>query len=551
MKISLSNYYNVNTSMGKKNFCVEKENPKTKVHQNKYDLFVLSSNPSFGIKKNEFEGCDLAFINKYKAPIEQFKTRDELKIWAKKELDKKSDLSKYKNNDITVQEAVRNSLSEWKNYLLEDDFYKNNPVISLIIFDAITSELYLTTHDLPPLLHKGVLSDTVGQYEEKTKADPKSTFDFNKMYQNNLRLEFTKDEIEEDEDSDAPKVGRWIRIPSEEHDSENFEKNVEKLKALSHRSWCTRSTRAEMYLKKGDFCVYLENNKPKVGIRFEQNEIVEIQGERNNGRVPLNYIEEIKYYMKKNKFKGQGYEIKKAETAKKEVDAIRKKFADDFREKRYENILNYLGFKTEILDDGMLEISHYDQPYNFFFEELGINENDLFKKVRKIKGTSNFKHCKATSLFNIESIGERAYFGESQITSLGNLKAVGGRASFSHSKIKNLGGLESIGQASFMDSQVEDLGNLKRINEDVYFGESKIKSLNKLEYIGGVAKIFNCELVDLGALKYIGKGISISKDKINSITGNVEYIGGEVNCHSFGIITDFSTLPFFKAKIQN
>ena len=76
-----------------------------------------------------------------------------------------------------------------------------------------------------------------------------------------------------------------------ENDPENFEANVEKLKTLSHKNWCTKSFNAEPYLSQGDFHVYLENGEPKLGIRFIGSKIQEIQGEQNNGQIPLKYFD--------------------------------------------------------------------------------------------------------------------------------------------------------------------------------------------------------------------------------------------------------------------
>lgn len=51
---------------------------------------------SFGAKKNEFQGIDLIVVNKFNAPIQKFKTNDDMQNWCKKII--KND---YLNKDYT------------------------------------------------------------------------------------------------------------------------------------------------------------------------------------------------------------------------------------------------------------------------------------------------------------------------------------------------------------------------------------------------------------------------------------------------------------------
>ena len=89
-------------------------------------------------------------------------------------------------------------------------------------------------------------------------------------------------------------------IPSEEHDPENFEANVEKLKALSYKTWCTKSFNAKPYLTKGDFHIYLEDGEPKLGVRFVNDKIQEIQSEKNNGKFPIGYFDILQKHISEN-----------------------------------------------------------------------------------------------------------------------------------------------------------------------------------------------------------------------------------------------------------
>ena len=143
-------------------------------------------------------------------------------------------------------------LKEWFDYVIkENDAYSNAQ--RLIILSAITKDLKANNDIIPPVLNKGVLAQTITELEEKLKVNPRENFDFNKMYQNNLRTTYLEDS------STGETMTGWVVIPSKINDSENFEKNVDKLKTLSHNSWCTKSFNAEPYLSKGYFHVYLEN----------------------------------------------------------------------------------------------------------------------------------------------------------------------------------------------------------------------------------------------------------------------------------------------------
>ena len=45
--------------------------------------------------------------------------------------------------------------------------------------------------------------------------------------------------------------------------------------------------------------MYLENGNPKLGVRFVGDEVAEIQGQRNNSKIPLKYFDTFMEYQKK------------------------------------------------------------------------------------------------------------------------------------------------------------------------------------------------------------------------------------------------------------
>lgn len=504
--------------------------------------------PSFGrLKKSELNEFEFACAVKFKAPLEKFNTSDDFQEWANKKLEEKTDLSNYKYKEKIVEDEVKKILTEWKEYLSEDDVYKSNPALSMIIFDAITGDLSPETHNLPPVLHKGVLSDSIGQFSGNLKQNRRAIPNFAKMYQNNLRLEYTKGEGLEHGEFESPAL--WVKIPSQKHDPENFEQNVKKLKSLSHQSWCTRSTHAEEYLGRGDFYVYIKDNEPKVGIRFDGDKIAEIQGERNNGQIPLSYFDEIKSFVASNGFKGAERQIEKADERNVQITKIKRALVEDSEEKKAENIFKYVGMLEKVDDDGLLILKSFGQPHDFTFEELGVNENDLFKNVKiildyadfsgtrvkdigclkLIRGSAKFCRSAITSLKYLEYIGGDAYMEGTNIDDLGHLKSVGGGVYFQHSKIVNLKELEHIGRdASFDKSLVSDLSKLKFIGGNANFRDSQIENLGELKTIGGYLSIHDSQVTSLGKLETIGKDFYCGKSMIEDL-GELKSIGGSVS----------------------
>ena len=327
---------------------------------------------SFGaMKKSEFEGIDLAVVQKFQAPIEKFNSNDDLQKWAgyKAEAITENDFGG-RHEETEIQRKAM--LKEWSDYVLyENNAYKKTT--ALLILNAITKDLESDNDNLPPVLNKGVLADCIDEIDKNTKNNPKYQFDLNKMYQNKLRA-FYIDDIETDTGETGTK---WIIIQSAKHDPKNFKANVEKLKVFSHKTWCTKSSNAEPYLWQGDFHVYLENGKPKLGVRFIDNEIKEIQGEQNNNKIPLIYLDIIQKYISENKLKlttDAKKEIKSANAIKIEIKNIKKDLKEAIKKNDAKKIFSYLDKKVEEDKDGYLTISRYKQPSNNYTFKDFLNQ---------------------------------------------------------------------------------------------------------------------------------------------------------------------------------
>ena len=400
------------------------------------------------------------------------------------------------------------------------------------------------------------------------------------MYQNNLRTNLMNDS------SSGETMTGWIIILSKENDPKNFEKNVEKLKTLSHKNWCTKSYNAEPYLSEGDFHVYLENGQPKLGVRFVDNEVEEIQGEKNNGKIPQKYLDTFKEHQNEHHMQlsyRAKQELEYAEATKIELQNVKRKLGFAVELKTIDEaikIFEYVGIKVEKKDDKLV-ISEYRQPdkkNRFNFDDLGIDENKLIQYVTKINGGADFRYSNITDFGQLQCIGGyvevddkklfkklfhkldvlegvnlhelkeaiKAKDTEKILNSIGikTEKDVFGKLTISEYKhpfkslsfsdlginendlFKDIKAIE--GDLNLSAFRITKLGALQRIGGDADFRASDVKNLGKLQTIGGNAKFAYTWIKSLGNLKSIG-GNAVFFDSEIACLGDLQTIGGDVD----------------------
>ncbi len=433
---------------------------------------------SFGaVKKNELEGFDLYCANMFKAPLEKFKSPNEMKEWASTELGKLFNQN-FLGRDKKTLYNREEILHGWKK-ALSTGKYNQNPSLSLIIYSSITKDLKAKSDNLPYIFNSDVLDITVEEFGNKIKNEPKLLFDFAKVYNDNLGKYYN-----------LPKQG-WTKFPSLEHDSDNFIFNLDKLKVFSARTWCTKNEKTEKYLMGGDIYIYTDKYKPQICIRMEGDSVAEIQGRKNDSKIPPKYIPQVEDIIKRENIKGGYSHINKAKAVFLEQQQYKKDIQHLIESKDYNSILNYFGIKTTQLSSGGMEISEYHQPSKTVsFSDLEIDEKEMMSNVEKISGKAIFTNSSLETLENITEIGGLANF--SGISSLGKLKSIKGGAVFSNSKITSLEGLKYIGgTADFSNSNVIDLSELEIIGGDAFFEHSKIENFGNLKEIKGNAFVRN------------------------------------------------------------
>ena len=521
----------------------------TPYHYNQYTQIPFGQ-----MKKNNFEGIDFAVVEKFKAPIEKFKTNDDFQNWALQKIENEYLRQDFGGRSHETRKLRKSMLNNWFDYLMGNDNYKNTT--KLLILNSITKDLKNTTEALPPVLNKNALNATLESIQCILKNNPKTMFDFKKIYNEKLLEECTDKNIEQYKNYTG-----WIKIPGKAHDEKNFEQNVSKLKLMSHHGWCTKNSVAKMHLANGDFHIYAEDGKPKIGIRLKNDQIKEIQGETNNGIFPARYSKIINAYIAEQQMQLGEYalkELNKVEDQKIRIAKIKKDIAPFIKNNDTEKIFNYFNIKCEKDKDGLLIIDRFEQPDKYYtFKDLGINENKLLENVKTITGNADFEECSAIELKNLRHIGKDAYFSDSKIKKLDMLENIDGDAVFTNSRIKSLNKLKRIGKnADFSKSNVTDLGELVYIGESANFSRSPVTDLNNLQYIGWNVKFMNSLITSLKHLKEIGGSVRFEDSPVIDL-GDLKKIGRNAYFQNCGI-TDLKNLEiiggdaiFSNSKITN
>lgn len=380
-------------------------------------------------RKYKVDGSLLS-ASKITDAIEQLKENDTMFPDFKRSQSSKIRWKQYIPQDIRdfsidkINEARVDRMEKWKNFLdvenpdykklnadnFDSELYnklKNDDSLRFVVWNAVTGELGDNNRHIPVPLNKTALLETIKGFENilpKDRAVRCSAPSFIDIYTHRLRDNLLIDM------GLSEKESVWVKIPSFAHDKQHKEENINKLETLSCKNWCTRSSvdKAIAALEDGDFHIYLERNKynlwePMVGMTSCRGKIDQIQGVENNNIVPLNLCDEIENYIKTSKLScasGIIDEGPKASVALmisrklNEVDPQTKKsFAKTIKEDNPQEIFKFLGVKTNVADDGMLEIGTYKPSYNTGeggiivpYSMYGIDEDLLLKNVRKING---------------------------------------------------------------------------------------------------------------------------------------------------------------------
>ena len=180
------------------------------------------------------------------------------------------------------------NVREWRAYLTRgNEAYAEDPFWQScawgVVHAALTSDRNRGLGSIVPL-HKGALADLRQSLETEGQA-----VSLSRRYER-LRAEYARQGT-----ALVPAGGdrEWVYIPSKAEAKRRFRENVNRLQSLSCPTWCTKSYNAERYLERGGFWLLLEGGTPIAAIRLDGKAVAEIQGVRNDGRIPPEAAEEI------------------------------------------------------------------------------------------------------------------------------------------------------------------------------------------------------------------------------------------------------------------
>ncbi len=503
--------------------CKSPENsyPKIKSLQNDCVSFTA-------MKKSQFSGIDLATINKFQAPIEKFNSNRDLQIWCEvkmNEIGKK----RFRCRQDEIELLREEILEDWHCFFLYEEAKLSKSLALFVLYD-ITKNLKYENYHIPPALNREVFEQTINQITKMLEKNPKEQINFERVYNENLQKQYF------DGEDGVSKYTGWVIIPSMKKDFENFEQNADKLKVLSYRNWCTKSGKAKPYLEMGDFHIYFEEGRPKIGIRFSKDEVQEIQGEKNNSKIPVKYYDEILIHTKEyDKSINAKEEIKRAQEEKQEIDNLKQKiYPRQLSDLTPKEIFELVGIEAEEHDDNTLTLSEYRQPSkkcSYTYKDLGLDENELFKNVVEIKGNADFSNSSLTNTHNLKYVSGKLNLDNSKITKLGNIEQTGS-IDISSSNVVSLGHLKKInGNACFKNCENFDFGDLETIEGNADFSLTNLKDLGHIKKIKGNVNFWDAKIETLGELEEIGGDADFRFSKINS-TGNLRVIKGNADFKS-------------------
>lgn len=246
-----------------------------------------TQSPTFqAMKPNQFNGFDYACVRKFKAPVEKFNSQNDLFVWAK---DKVNTLVENKmisgKNDYAIVQR-KDLIKEWLKALT---FSLEKTPTALVVLSSILGEIKSTNDVIPLIVSPTILTQTLNKIGQELEKNKDYQFNFKNIYNTNLQNHYLQN-------NESNYTG-WIKIPSKVNDLQNFKENTDKLKVLSNKTWCTKSYLSEVLLAEGDFYIWLEKGEPKIGLRYTDRLLSEIQSERNDGVLDVKYFDIVKNFL--------------------------------------------------------------------------------------------------------------------------------------------------------------------------------------------------------------------------------------------------------------
>ncbi len=184
-------------------------------------------------------------------------------------------------------------------------------------------------------------------------------------------------------------------------------------------------------------------------------------------------------------------------------------------------IFNKYGIKTRFNNEYLI-ISHYSQPKENTFKELGIDEDELIKHVAGCEGTFDTRKSALTTFPLIVSKEIRLY-EDTKIVEMPNLKAAG--IILTNKTLKKMPKLKAVGSMSLEGSAIKALPKLKEAGI-LIAQNSPLKDLSSLENVYKLC-IIDCPIEDMKSLQKAEDVFICSSDENNKtpiVTLNIEEV---------------------------
>ena len=409
----------------------------------------------------------------------------------------------YDNLKNDVEKYRKDALNRWKKYLeSENDVYAADPFFQDFVADALSKTFREDYPDTGYPFNAAALGAVYAKMNEGVNVS------FDKAY-TAATLELARQNVEIGDSQNG-----WVKIPMTQKDDPSFNDAVAKVQSVSHQNWCTKTYNAAPYIQEGDFWVLVKEGKPVAAIRFKDNNssVAEIQGPSNDGKIPYQYVDEIKEAVDSGKMPLNDYTKEELEQA---VNKAKK--AKEIEKKAFET-----GAKKQFMSKGgaswatYSDVTYYEYPDG----KIDVIEGELLLNGEDAKFQDNIITVFGTVYFRSASAKSLEYvYGHIELTDgiAPNLKTVDGNAVITDGKAP---ALETVSQKVTIYGAGNAVPSLK------YAGEVRIKNYNisfdSLEIVKNLHCDFPCYFP---SLKKINQNIIIG-DKIKA--PKLEFIGNEL-----------------------
>ena len=345
--------------------------------------------------------------------------------------------------------------------------------------------------------------------------------------------------------------GEWIRIPSKENDPVNFYQNVNKLKMLSRKSWCTYDN-PEIHLMNGDMYIFVNNeSKSEIAVKLIGDDLDEVRGADSGfaQEIGQEFRDVAIEFLKENqKWKNADKWLDKEQRNSRLFQYLKHYYNDSFEKIDLDNFYFDIlkddelvhGIENSLLRELRSKFEFNEKIrevfLNSFNKNFGTNfkmkdvhfgnitsKSDFSKSIAVVFGDVNITNTKdSTTIVEKKEQKPLTLFGkvvsrykkaDSLSDNIARLKYIIGNANFCNSDIKNLDMLCYVYKMlNLQGSEVENLDSLECVGESINLTSSKVKILPKLKSVKRLiidsGQKFDITNVDLAEVNINGRNMS-------------------------------------------